>query len=574
MADRATRYAEQVAEGRVAAGKPHVQACKRHLADLSRQGKPDFPYVWAPEKSQRIIDFAETLTIAEGASPQPLRLYGCQDFDLGVPMGWIHRDTGNRRFRRKYKSVARQNGKSMENGVTGTYIAGFSGYHYGKLFTAANKKRQARIAWEEMQKFIQIDPDLKALFRVQDWKSVITALETHCTIEALSKEAGLDDGFRGIFASVDELHQARDGSVYNAIYRGTRALPETLVSAITTRGKVLNGFCRELDDYCLKILSGNATAEDFFADIYTLDKEDDPFDPNVWCKPNPVLMLRPGGMEVQARDAQTARDMGGEMLADYLTKCCNLWAFDPATQYIDPDAWKTCASNLTLADMHGRRCWAGIDLSSGGDLTSIVLVFPLDNGTLYVWSHSFMPMGRFQEHIKTDLAPYQVWRDMGLLTVTGGAEEYKNDYKFIIKELGAAVTEFELLLQGIAYDPHNADGFLADLEPLGVDLMMVKQSARELDQATQHFRLEVKSGRVAYDGRNELLTWSMTNAKTVSNSFGETKVDKELRTGRIDPVDAVIDAVTMMIKCGDREPLDRAQAAEDYMRAMGWLEGE
>jgi phage terminase large subunit-like protein len=411
--DRATKYAEQVAEGRVIAGKPHIQACMRHLNDLSKQGKADFPYLWKPEKSQRIIEFAETLTIAEGAQPLPLRLYGCQDFDLGVPMGWIHKDTGNRRFRRKYKSVARQNGKSMENGVTGTYIAGFSGYNYGKLFTAANKKRQSRIAWEEMQKFVSIDPDLAELFKVQDWKSVITAVLTKCTIEALSKEAGLDDGFRAIFASVDELHQAKDGSVYNAIYRGTRALPETLVSAITTRGKILNGFCRELDDYCLKILSGNAAAEDFFADIYTLDKDDDPFSRDVWIKPNPVLMQRPGGYETQARDAQTAKDMGGEMLADYLTKCCNLWAFDPTTQYIDPDAWKACGTELTLADMKDRKCWAGIDLSGGGDLTSIVLIFPLDDGTLYVWSHSYMPLGRFQEHIIKDLAPYQVWRDEG-----------------------------------------------------------------------------------------------------------------------------------------------------------------
>lgn len=348
MNDRATKYAEQVAEGRVIAGKPHIQACMRHLNDLSRQGKADFPYLWKPEKSQRIIEFAETLTIAEGAQPLPLRLYGCQDFDLGVPMGWVHKDTGNRRYRRRYVSVARQNGKTLLNGVTGTYIAGFSGYNYGKLFTAANKKRQARLAWEEMQKFVSIDPDLAELFKVQDWKSVITAVLTKCTIEALSKEAGLDDGFRAIFASVDELHQAKDGSVYNAIYRGTRALPETLVSAITTRGKILNGFCRELDDYCLKILSGNAAAEDFFADIYTLDKDDDPFNRNVWIKPNPVLMQRPGGYETQARDAQTAKDMGGEMLADYLTKCCNLWAFDPTTQYIDPDAWKACGTELTL----------------------------------------------------------------------------------------------------------------------------------------------------------------------------------------------------------------------------------
>ena len=105
--------------------------------------------------------------------------------------------------KRRIKSLRDNKLKTMENGVTATYISAFSGYHHGKLFAAANKKRQARIAWEEVQKFILVDPELGELFRVQDWKSMITALGTGCTIEALSKEAGLDDGFRSIFASVD-----------------------------------------------------------------------------------------------------------------------------------------------------------------------------------------------------------------------------------------------------------------------------------------------------------------------------------------------------------------------------------
>lgn len=114
-----------------------------------------------------------------------------------------------------------------------------------------------------MAKFITIDDDLNELFKVQDYKSLITALETNCTIEALSKEAGLDDGFRSIYSSIDELHQHKDNKIYKAIYNGTRSLPETLVSMITTRGDKLNSFCKEMDDYCIKILQGVTTAEDF-----------------------------------------------------------------------------------------------------------------------------------------------------------------------------------------------------------------------------------------------------------------------------------------------------------------------
>lgn len=100
--------------------------------------------------------------------------------------------------RQGIKSLCDNNLKTMENGILGTYIAGFCGYHYGKLFTAATKKRQARLAWEEMGRFIHADPDLQELFSVKDYKSLIEVHETSCTIEALSKEAGLDDGFRAI----------------------------------------------------------------------------------------------------------------------------------------------------------------------------------------------------------------------------------------------------------------------------------------------------------------------------------------------------------------------------------------
>ena len=113
MKDRATEYAKAVVAGLVVAGKPHIQACQRHLKDLKRQGTPDFPYVWRPGMSNRILEYAETLTIAEGTEPRPVVLMDFQWFDLGVPFGW-YKKNGSRRFRRSYKSMARQNGKTFQ----------------------------------------------------------------------------------------------------------------------------------------------------------------------------------------------------------------------------------------------------------------------------------------------------------------------------------------------------------------------------------------------------------------------------------------------------------------------------
>ena len=173
--DRATLHAERVVSGQEPSCLTHRMACERHLNEIAKQGTKEFPFVWCPEKSEKILRYAEMLTIAEGAQPRPVRLHDFQCFDLGVPFGWVHAETGFRRIRRKYKSVARQNGKTFENGITGSYIANWGGYNFGKLFTAATKKRQARIAWEEIQKFITVDKDLQALFDVKDYKSLIIA---------------------------------------------------------------------------------------------------------------------------------------------------------------------------------------------------------------------------------------------------------------------------------------------------------------------------------------------------------------------------------------------------------------
>ena len=468
--------------------------------------------------------------------------------------------------------MARQNGKSFKNGIRGTYIAGFSGYKYGKLFTVATKKRQARIAWEEMSKFIKTDEDLQELFDIKDYKSLILAKDTQCTIEALSKESGLDDGFRSIFTSVDEYHQHPNAKIYKALYNGTKALPETLVSIITTRGDKLNSACYEMDQYCINILKGIATAEDFFVDIYALDEKDDIFDPKNLIKANPFLASTKEGLETLITDMQTARDMGGNELRDFMTKSLNLWVKNTDDQFINPDKWKKCESDLELKDFIGKECYVGIDLSHGGDLTTIHIEIPIENEEFFEHSHSFMPRGRLEEHITTDVAPYDLWEQQELITVTGGTSTYKNDYKFIIKYLKDIIEEYELKLQAIGYDPHNADGFLSDLEEFGVPLLEITQNAKTLNDGTEDMQLLIESGKIKYNKGEELLSYSVSNAKIVRNSLGDKKVDKEpkAKTKRIDPVDAMIDAHITYMKFNEKEAIDYDKEMEEYLEKMGW----
>ena len=87
--DRVTRYAREVVktgaypdiDGPV--GELHRLACARHLRDLEREKTEDFPYYWDPDAAERVLDYSGMLILAEGDEPKPLRLMGCQAFDIG-----------------------------------------------------------------------------------------------------------------------------------------------------------------------------------------------------------------------------------------------------------------------------------------------------------------------------------------------------------------------------------------------------------------------------------------------------------------------------------------------------------
>ena len=56
-----------------------------------------------------------------------------------------------------------------------------------------------------------------------------------------------------------------------------------------------------------------------------------------------------------------------------MTKRLNIWVQNADNQYIDVDKFLACGSDRKLDYFAGRECYAGLDLSSGGDLTTLAL---------------------------------------------------------------------------------------------------------------------------------------------------------------------------------------------------------
>lgn len=548
--DRTTEYAKLVVNKKKIAGRKEYLACERHLQDLKRK---NFDYKFNKELAEKAINIINELVIGEGEEQQKLSTRGFQNFIIGSLFGWVKKKTKERRFREAYIQVGRQNGKSILSGAMANQFATFSGYKLGRIFCAATKQEQANIVWDEIAKFIRSDNDLQEMYKITEHERTIKSFVTGNVIKSLGRDTKSADGFRSILAICDELHAHPNNQMYKLMLDGQINVDGALTLAITTAGFNLNGFCFEQYKFCEKVLEKVIDKESLFIFICEMDKDDDIWDYNNWAKSNPYLLFNSDNTinkDMVARLAEKAieaKEKGGADLLNFMTKHLNYWVTNGVGGFVDLQKFKECESDLIIEDMKGKECYLGIDLSSGGDLTSIALVFPLEHEKIYIYSHSFMPELRLAEHEKTDDVPYRMWVNKGLLTLTSGAFGVKTDYKFIINHLKELIEKYEIRILEVGYDSHNASVFLQDLDFLACDLTEIKQSAKSLNDATKDFQLSVKANQLLYDKENDLLKWSIANATTTSNSFGEIKIDKQAQKYRIDPVDAVIDAWKIML---------------------------
>lgn len=570
--DPVSLFAEKNVKNKKEFGEDARLAFRRHLEDLKRaeRNEKDFPYIFDIEKAQETIDLANKLTIAEGEG-EAFTCTGFQEFILGSLFGWVNKETGKRRFTDSYIQLSRQQGKSILNAVLGIKCSNFVNYNYAQIYCTATKSAQARIVLTEIEKFIEADEDLQELYIVKSYKSEIIGKITKGIIRALGRDTKSIDGFRPYLGIVDEYHAHKDNQMYKLLKGGTRKLKESLVSVITTAGFNLNSPCYELYKYCRRVLRKVDVNERQFVYIAQMDKEDDIWKKENWIKCCPLSGNDKELMEIMEEDAKKAKSMGGAELRDFLTKSLNMWITNPEDAFLDLKDWERCATKKTLEDFRGMKATVGLDLSSGGDLTSLVIEIPyIDEETgdkkYYIYSHSFIPINRMYEHMELeDNAPYIIWEKEGLLTATKASGGIKTDYKAVLEHLHNLVDTYELELIGIAYDPHNASAFLQDLEEFDCDLISVTQSAKNLNDATVDFRLEVKAGGIEYHEDNKLLTRSMNDAVIIKTCYGDIKIDKVAQKNRIDPCDACICA-HIIAMAQEIEEITTDEIAEAYLK--------
>ena len=102
----------------IPSGQKHKWACQRYINDLERIGTTDFPYIWDEQRADRIVKWFAMLKHSKGTlAGTPIELTAWQKFRECQIYGWIHRETGLRRFRKAFTECGRKNSKSqLESG--------------------------------------------------------------------------------------------------------------------------------------------------------------------------------------------------------------------------------------------------------------------------------------------------------------------------------------------------------------------------------------------------------------------------------------------------------------------------
>src|SRR5678815_3911458 len=132
------------------------------------------------------------------------------------------------------------------------------------------------------------------------------------------------------------------------------------------------------------------------------------------------------------------------------------------------------------ANLKGRRCYVGMDLSSTKDLTALAAVFPDDDG-FDVLVQFFVPQESIRERANRDRVPYDQWARDGHLIATPGNVV---DYEYIrqaLKDWGA-----EFSVRSIAFDPWNATDLVTRLqEQDGFTCVPIRQGFASLSAPTK-----------------------------------------------------------------------------------------
>lgn len=450
--------------------------------------------------------------------------------------GWKRAD-GTRQYRTVYVEVPKKNGKSTLAAAVANLLLFADKEQGGEIYSAAADRKQAEIVFRDAKQMALQSPPLRA--RCEVYRRSLFVPATQSRYEVISADAPTKHGLNPSGIIFDELHAQKTRDLWDTLVSGGGARRQPLVFAITTAGYDTNTICYEIHDYALKILDGVLKDDSFLAVVYGAGPEDDWASPKVWAKANPSL-----GVTIKkqflveecrkAKDSLAKQNSFRRLHLDQWTEQLQRW--------ISMEVWNECAGEaIHEADLRGRECYGGLDLSSTTDVTAFVLVFPPrekdEKWKVLCWF--WIPAENVAVRVKRDRVPYDAWAREGLVNLTIGNVV---DYDVIRTKIGQLGAMFNI--RELAYDRWGAAQISTQLAGDGFTVVPFGQGYASMSPAAKAFET-LLIGRQLHHGGNAVMKWMASNAQVqMDNSPAENiKPVKLDRIKRVDGIVALVMAV-------------------------------
>lgn len=486
-------------------------------------------------RPERVIAFIESLEITAGThAGKPFKV---RDWQREIIEAIYAEQDGKRVVRNALLTIPRKQGKTaLAAALALCHLCGPEAEQRGQVVSAAADRAQAALIYNEIIAFAQADGDLYDRLIVRDYKKEIEDAVTGSTYRALSSDGKKAHGLSPSFIVADELAQWRGRELWDALVTSTGARAEPLFITISTQSADPHSVMSEQVRYGESVLCGAHEDPAFHATIYTAPLDADPWSEDTWHACNPALGDFRSLEEMRAAAIQAkrlpAREASFRLL--YLNQPVAAEA-----RFINAPDWLACTRPMDIADLRGRPCWGGLDLSSTTDLTALVLVFPMDDGTLQAFTWTWVPGDNLAEREQRDRVPYPLWARDGLITATPGRAI---DRAYIVHTLGELASNFDI--QAIAYDRWRIEDLKKMLADEGLDLNLIPwgQGFKDMGPAVDRIESAILNKTLLHDG-NQVLTWCAGNAVAVPDPAGARKLDKSKSYDRIDALIALVMAV-------------------------------
>lgn len=561
--DPMPNFIKRVLDGRLITSKAVNFAVKRHQEDLKRT---DWRWRYDPNLAGKAVKFMEILPEPKSGKPQPLAPF--QKFIIGSIYGWVDKDDSNiRRFTDVFISMARKNGKSLliSGVILYEFLFGKNPANKRQLYTAANDRKQAGIVFgmvkDRLRALMRKDPGIKRMVKIT--RDELVNLDDGSTIRSFSRDTGLVDGYEPHVAVVDEYANAKTTDMIETLASGQVLLPSYLTFIISTAGFDMNvPMFKQNYPYAKKVLSGEVTAERYFAFIAEQDNVQEVDDPNSWIKSNPLLdvdIVHNQITDYLTTKLSQARADGS--LNAKLVKNFNIWRQATEDSYLDFDAWND-AELSEKPDIRGKRAWIGIDVGRTSDLFAITWLIPQE-GWWWLDGYAFVASkGGIDNKIKTDRIDYLAAEQHGegeISSLESGIIDNDRVYEW----LEDFIERNDLDVQGIMYDPYQFGPILTAIEKNHPEwpMVQVRQGTMTLSMPTKQFRDDVIGGRIKHSD-NRIMQAAAINAVLMSDNNG-VRINKNKYANKIDMIDATLDAYAIAFKEGLDNYLDDERVFSD-----------